>query len=325
MIDIKDQIIENLKKANPPQGNYIPPNDTFSQILDRVVLNQTDKSTFRSITFITKKYSRGLDEFRKNNLLLGEQYVDEGDIWFNRFPNGSLKDLINVFRLPTVAYLNFKLLKFDLSQKQIQEAFNIDESLEKDDFYFLHFHRIQQLQNIARLLFAQKLFKEWSEAMLEILLYLTKFQSPGYGGSWGEKHVTDCPVHWRFSAMYQLLIEAITFNNYASAYTDESGHSLLDSVISKIPSFEVKSKDELALLKWIMIQNNSNLEERITSTFEFIEEEDSKFDILKVAALESLNKKIVYPNNEKEVGSATYKFVTTKLSVPNKVLNSFYQ
>lgn len=84
-----------------------------------------------------------------------------------------IRNYINIFRLPFISFFEYKLKNYKEAIALEIHSLKIASKLEvKEDFYTLHMYRVQQLHNIARIYYAQKKYKEWTQLMNAILLYL---------------------------------------------------------------------------------------------------------------------------------------------------------
>ena len=118
----------------------------FSKSLDENI----PKDRIRVVKYLTARYQKVVAEARRNKINLSQQFLKEIEQTKVDLSNEE-EQLVKVFALPAKAYLFYKQSLYNDALKATIDTTIIDEHLEECGFPILHYHRIQQLQNICRI------------------------------------------------------------------------------------------------------------------------------------------------------------------------------
>lgn len=137
------------------QGSEKNSSDSFTDILT-LLCRQKAGTHWRTVNYLWDRYDGGLKYARQGKLNSAEQVFAEANTTRRPFVKIAMLDqLIDVLALPAIAYLRYKQENYDEAEHLLIKSIDSDAELLAEDIYILAFHRVQQLHNLARLLFQQ--------------------------------------------------------------------------------------------------------------------------------------------------------------------------
>lgn len=271
--------------------------DVFSKDLYFSIESKYDKKSLRNFRALTQKYFIVVKESRQGNIYFGKQIFEEIESYVDLFEDEFMYKLSRVFGIPARAYINYKLEDYKAAYEDLFYVLKIDEEFEQGGIKILNLHRIQQLQNIARIHFHLKKMDDWKTLMIQSIEYiLFGLALPELYGKYSKKDLYEVPSALRFSLVLQLINEFILFN----AITN-SEWSIKDFRFDekKIVRFNQEEKDLLYLIQWFKAKKQvsyKNYNSFFNHSLNIFQGASAKLDLLKYSLLRDL--KAIEPEKE---------------------------
>lgn len=178
MLDILNSkiisLIDKIDNRNFVNEKLVTSNDIFLKNLNQCFKERTPFYDYEKIEKMDELYSEAFRHSKNSQLERAFEIYKEAELLYNTtIKHTSIENYVNIIRLPIIAYLEFKIKNFNGAIKMLEHSIKIASELEKKEgFHLLHLYKIQQIHNIARVLFSEKQYPEWISLMNDILKYL---------------------------------------------------------------------------------------------------------------------------------------------------------
>ncbi|WP_461113194.1 tetratricopeptide repeat protein [Spirosoma jeollabukense] len=248
-----EALTASLLTYQPPswQGSEKADSESFTGILT-LLSRQKAGSYWRTVNYLWDRYDGGLKYARQGKLSSAEQVFAEADTTRKPFVKIAMLDqLIDVLALPAIAYLRYKQEKYDEAEHLLIKSIDSDAELLAEDIYILTYHRVQQLHNLARLLFQQGRLNEGAQMIAMALKFLVYRQVPavGNGKGWLDEKAYLIPSQLRYSMLWQLTIETVgIFLMYPTEWD-----TLSQLAFGNMTYWDAQTPDETRMLAWFTL------------------------------------------------------------------------
>ncbi len=260
-------------------------NNYYNKKMDESTQEKTGEKYFRLIQYLRHKLLYLLTLSKRNELLLSSQLLAEIEQIIQRVSDPVLHDVLNTSFLPAKSYYIYKLKDHQHALRLLHQAIDTDDKLEAQGFDILHFHKMQQVNNIARIHYASKDIDGWVSIMSDSLLYAFGVKPAYHTGCWNQQYKEADPQNKELLLLFvrQILNETVVFDHYLK-------NRLLNTIINPLYRCLDKVFDPVLAL-WLQAQKS--LSAPCTSTddalvYKFLSTAPAKYDLLKFSLLWTL-------------------------------------
>ncbi len=265
------------------KGSEKTNSDIYTDVLTPIS-RQKAGSHWRSVNYFWDQYQTGLNYARQGKLSSAEQVFAQATIARSEFTNRAmLNQLIDVSALPAVAYLCYKQGNYAEAERLLIKSIDSDAELVAEGMYILAFHRVQQLHNLARLLFRQGRLKEGACMIDMALKFLVYQQVPaiGNGKRWSDELTYQTSGQLRSDMLWQLTNETV---NVFLTYPAQS-IELCQLTFGNMTGWDAKTTHETEIQAWFTLIDLIQLshgETRLSDIVNFLITSPPIFDNLKM-------------------------------------------
>ncbi|WP_158797076.1 hypothetical protein [Pedobacter sp. L105] len=184
--------IDRLKvERNTPENTALLKSQrgTFSILLNMVATQNLGAEVNNRISAVTDAYFRGVVKCRKNDIQEALDTLCLADHLDDTLDGEALR-LTNLFKVSAWANYYYKTNEFDKAIHLLVGGLSRSIELEKEGYYVLIFRRIEQLQNISRILISAGRYMEGFNLIRNIIRFLITGSAEGlYVADWDHKKI----------------------------------------------------------------------------------------------------------------------------------------
>ncbi|MBS1506535.1 MAG: hypothetical protein JSS79_07815 [Bacteroidetes bacterium] len=296
-----------------PNIDLVSAEGIWSKILTDQMNERNNAEKVRWIKFLIGKYQNIVAEARKGRIHLAWQLATEAD----RMVSG-LNDeeglLVIAFALPAKAYLYYKELLYEKALLTTREALTVGEKLEGYGYSIFHYHRIQQMHNVCRVLFRRNELAEAMTASNETLRYIMiKDQPNSFPGRWNDELLDIVPRELKSAMIMQVIHEVhLIWDRLSNTEPDRKNN--FEAIFGGlIDNFTPYTRDEHSIHRWLLIKRfyyKNNYNSFCDEALLFLKQEPKYFDFFK----QSLVNDIVNAIKDHQIEEALNVYSSTKLT-----------
>ena len=261
----------------------------FADLLSRITRDRVG-GHWRALNGLWDKYETGLKHSREGKLHTAEQVFAEADRYRHQLSQTALMSrLVDVLALPSVAYLRYKQARYQEAEALLVAAIDSDAALLTEGFYVLEYHRVQQLQNIARLYFRRGRLADGARMIAGGLRFLLYGDPPpvGNGSGWSTENSALIPAQLGSDMAFQLTSETVgVFLTHPT-----HGEALGKEAFADLTRWEARTEDEVALRAWFTLKEQyytGRFDEFLAGSVPFLTGHPVYFDHCKLSILTNL-------------------------------------
>jgi tetratricopeptide (TPR) repeat protein len=298
----------------------------FDELFTQSIHSKFNINTNMGIEYLWSLYSKGFEAVKALNFTLAEYYFNKADKLVEKESlEPDVKKYLNIYTTPKKAYYWYK-------KKDFAEAFNLTwdallqvEAIE-EEFPNMHMGKIQQLHNIARMLFRQNKFDEALQVTHEILKYLMLGQQPQVEkGRWSKLYKERCdPTLVSLMTMQVFSEDVLNMLLIADIDKRQAFVTYFEALKDFVPFFTQDS----AYVNWINAISayyRFNYEEFFQYSALLFKGVKNKFITLKTFILVLCIEQLSERELNKNIEEATIKYLDISLNAPaiiKKIVNS---
>lgn len=229
-------VIENYNKIKTYDSFSVVDFDTlyFQKVQSKLNINQT-----MDMNYVLNLYSKALNYSKELNFNLAEYYLIKADNIVKNLENiDNIIKYSQIYITPKKSYYYYKKQNYIQAHQLTWEAISQIEIIE-DEFPDMHIGKIQQIQNISRILLREGKYEEAFNITNSILEYLLLNKIPkSLQGNWGIHLLSNCNKDFITMMTVQVFSESILnllvllkkdkkefFNKYYSCFSDIKPHN----------------------------------------------------------------------------------------------------
>lgn len=293
---ILNQFIDYFKNNARPAHKKLPGFEAqFTKLFDERVRKDLSALQVDNIYLILSKYQTAFLESRSRNFEIAKQYIVEGTQLLQTVPP-RCRAMVHFQSLPIIAYYLYKLELFQEAVNKLIEAIEVDETLELNNFSFLHIHKIQLLQNISRVYLKMGATKRGAKLISDILNYLINSVSfMGYGKLWGADFLNNVSIELKQQMTTQIIGEMVSFllkkTNTGSINEEKIFKLTFDGLFRYSDSFNNMNPFLSNIKHWVSASNQYYNKDYITflvSAQDFLKKRDQNVFELNIFLLKKI-------------------------------------
>lgn len=171
------------KFAKPQRG-------VFSTLLNAEAAKKMGHEMNNRISEVTDTYFNAVVLCRKNKITEALTVLLQGDAAFGNF-EAEPQRVINLFKISAWANYHYKAGQFKQGIDLLVSGLPLSAKLEAEGYGVLQFRRIEQLQNVCRILFSSKKYLEGFTLMRSIIRFIVSGNTEGlYIKDWNHQKFT---------------------------------------------------------------------------------------------------------------------------------------
>jgi hypothetical protein len=273
-------------------------NNYYNKKMDESTHKKTGEQHFRLTQYLRNKLLQLLTLSKRNELLMSKQLLTEIEAIMNRVTDPILLQVLNTSFLPAKSYYIYKQKDHQNTLQLLHHAIDNDDQLESTGFDILHFHKMQQVNNVARIHYATKDIDRWATVISDCLLYAFGLKPAYYKGCWNQQYNDASPDNKELLLLFvrQILNESVVFDHYLK-------NRYLHTIISPLWS-SLNNVFDSVLSHWLQIQKSfseTDVPTDYDSICHFLATAPPKYDLLKFSVLWTVYNFEEQGNTEKKV------------------------
>ena len=183
--------IESLNEQHKIADKFAKPQrGVFSTLLNAEAVKKMGHEMNNRISEITDTYFNAVLLCRKNKTTEALTVLLQGDATYENFEDEP-RQVINLFKISAWANYHYKAGQFNQGIDLLVSGLSLSAKLEATGYEVLQFRRIEQLQNICRILFSSKKYLEGFTLMRSVIRFIISGNTEGlYTREWNHKKFT---------------------------------------------------------------------------------------------------------------------------------------